>query len=116
MSDNGWKEKIENLSKELQKYIENFYVSYREEKLTDTEDDFLHDALEYLVAEAESKVTAYNFTNFVSEQHYEVGHKCPVCDGTMQKHCEITLMCDKCGFIVEPYVISNAYHRSERWR
>ena len=115
MSDSRWKEKIENLSKELQEYINDFYV-YKTEELTDTEDDFLQDALEYLVMEAESKVTAYNFTNFVSEQNYKAGHKCPVCDGTMQKHYEITLICDKCGFVTEPYKISNSYHHSEMWR
>ena len=115
MSDNRWKEKIENLSKELRKYINNFYV-YKTEKLTNTEDDFLQDTLEYLVTEAESKMSAYNFVNFVSERNYEVGHKCPVCDGTMQRHSEITLICDKCGFITEPCKISNSYHRSERWR
>lgn len=115
MADNTWKAKIENLSKELQKYISDFYF-YNKEKLTDTEDDFLQDTLEYLVMEAESKMTAYNFTNFVSEQHYEVGHKCPVCDGIMERHCEVTLICDKCGFVVEPYTISNSYHYAERWR
>ena len=115
MADNMWKEKIENLSKELQKYIKDFYV-HNEEKLTDAEDDFLQDVLEYLVMEAESKITAYNFTNFVSEQHYKAGHNCPVCDGTMQRHCEITLICDKCGFVMEPYKIRNSYYHSERWR
>lgn len=115
VTDNAWKEKIGNLSKELQKYIEDFYFSYREEKLTDTEDDFLQDALEYLVVEAESKITDYKFNTFVSEQYYGAGHECPVCDGTLQNW-KAALMCDKCGFVVEPYTISNVYHHSERWR
>ena len=44
MADNlrVWKKKIENLSQELRQYINDFYV-YNEEKLTDTEDDFLQD-------------------------------------------------------------------------
>ena len=115
MTDSMWKEKIENLSKELQKYIEDFYFSYREEKLTDSEDDFLQDELEYLVAEVDSRLTAYRFSKFISEQYYEAGHECPVCDGTLQDW-KAALMCDKCGFVVEPYTISSLYHRSERWR
>ena len=126
MTDGAWKEKIENLSNELQKYIDDFYFSYREEKLTDTEDDFLQNELEYLVAEVESRLTAYlaevesrltayRFSKFVSEQYYGAGHECPVCDGTLQKW-KGALMCNKCGFIVEPYTISNEYYRGERWR
>ena len=104
MADNMWKEKIENLSKELQQYISAFYFSYREETLTDSEDDFLQDTLEYLVAETESRLTAYHFTEFVSEQCYEVGHKCPVCDGTLRNWKTVLIRtCDKCGFVVEPY-------------
>ena len=119
MTDGAWKQKIENLSKELQEYIRDFYFSYREEELTSSEDDFLQNVLEYLVAEVETQLTPDRFSDyFVPENYYyhEATRKCPVCDGTV-KNVNPSLICEKCGFVVQPYTISNVYHRSpERWR